>query len=59
MMNRKGIQISGHSVVSINDMPFPVCTLNPKKSKGWTELYFILFLRLNDHPTRRFDFGLR
>ena len=35
-----------------------VCTLYFKKLKGWTKSYFIFFLKLNDHPTRCFNFGL-
>ena len=59
MTSRKGINIVGHYVVSINVMPFNICTLNSKKLKGRTESYFILFLKLNDHQTLYFDFGLR
>ena len=43
MASRKGINISGHYVVSIKAMPFQRCTLNSKKLKGRTESYFILF----------------
>ena len=43
MATRKGINISGHYVVSINAMPFHRCTLNSKKLKGRTDSYFILF----------------
>ena len=59
MATRKSINSSGHYVVSINAMIFHICTLNSKKLKGRTELYVILFLKLNDYPTRCFDFGLR
>ena len=52
MATRKGIQISGLYVVSINAMPFHICALNSKKLKGRTESYIILFLKLYDHPTR-------
>ena len=38
---------------------FHICTSYSKKLKGRTELYVILFLKLNDHPTRCFNFGLR
>ena len=58
MATRKGIHISGHYVVSINAMPFRLCTLNSKKLKGRTEPWLILFLKLNDHPIRCFNFGL-
>ena len=49
LATRKGINISGHYVVSINSIIFHVYTLNSKKMKGRTESYFILFLKLNDH----------
>ena len=58
MATRKGIHISGHYVASINAMPFHICTLNYKKLKGRTESYFIFFLKLDDHLTRCFNFGL-
>ena len=57
MATKKGIQISGHYVVSINAV---ICTWYSNKMKGRTESYFILlFLILNDHPVRCFVFGLR
>ena len=59
MASRKGIHISGHYVVSINAMPFHICTLIFSKMKGRTESYFILASKLNDHPTWCFNFGLR
>ena len=59
MASRMSINISEHYVVSINATPFHICTLNSKKLKGRTESYLPLFLRLNDHQTRRFNFGLR
>ena len=43
MTNRKGIQISGHYVVPINDVHFHIFTLNSKKMKSPTESYCILF----------------
>ena len=46
MVSRKGINISVHYVVSINAMPFHICTLISQKLKRRTELYFILFLKL-------------
>ena len=63
MASRKGIHISRHHVVSINAssyyMYFQICTLNSKKVKGRTESrYFMLFLKLNNHTTRCFNFGL-
>ena len=59
MASRKGINISGHDVVSISAMLFHICTLNSKKLKGRTESYFIMFKKLNDHPTRCFNCELR
>ena len=59
MASRKGININGHYVVSINATPFHIYTLNSNKLKGRVEPYFILCLKLNDHPTRCFNFGLR
>ena len=46
MTTRKGLNISGHYVVSINAMPFIyiICTLNNKKMEGPTQSYFIYFL---------------
>ena len=41
MATRKGINIFGHYVISINAMPF--CTIYSKNMKGRTESYFILF----------------
>ena len=43
MASRKGINISGHYVASINTMHFHIRTLNSKKLKGRPESYFILF----------------
>ena len=43
MVTRKSIDISGHYVVSINAMPFYICTLNTEKMKGWTESYLYCF----------------
>ena len=59
MTTRKGINISGHYIVSTNATSFHICTLNYEKQKGQTESYFIMFLKLNDHPIRCFNFGLR
>ena len=59
MASRKGIIISGQYVVSINAIPFHTYTSNFKKLKGRTESYFVLFLTLNDHQTRCFNFELR
>ena len=56
MATRKGINISGSYVVPHKlywSMSFSyMYTLYSKKLKGWTKLCFILFLKLNDHPTR-------
>ena len=59
MASRNGIDISGHYVVSINAMPFYLCTLKSKELKGRAESYFSLFLKLNGHQIRCFKFGLR
>ena len=59
MVSRKGINISRHYVISVNTMYFHICSLNSKIMKGRAESYFILFLKINDHPTRCFNFGLR
>ena len=60
MATKKGIHISGiygahHKLYAF----FIYCTLISEKSKVWTESYFILFSKLNDHPIRCFNFGLR
>ena len=61
MASRKGINISGHYVVSINATRYAFSYMHFEflKNKGRTERYFILFLTLNDHQTRCFNFGLR
>ena len=59
MVTIKGIKSSGHYVVPINAVPFHICILNSKKIRGRTKSYFVLFLTLNFHQTRRFNFGLR
>ena len=61
MATGKGIHIFENYVVHHKFYTFIiyVCTLYSKKLKGRTEWYFILFLKLNDYPTRCFDFGLR
>ena len=43
MATRKSINNSGHYVVSINSMPFHICNLNSKKTKGRAESYYIYF----------------
>ena len=43
MATKKGIRLSRHYVVSINVMPFYICTWNSKILKGRTEEYFVLF----------------
>ena len=61
MASRTGTNIFGlYYVVSINatGMPFHMCTLNSEKMKSRTESCFILFLKLNDHQIRCFNFGL-
>ena len=59
MATRKGINISGQCIVSINAMPIYKCAFNSKKMKGPTESYFFIYFKLNDHTTRCFNFGLR
>ena len=59
MASRKGINISGLCVVSINALTFYSCTLKSKKLKGRTKSNFLLFMKLNDHQTRCFILGLR
>ena len=63
MATRKGINISGNYAAPHNILPgtcfVHICTLYLKKLKGRTKSYFIFFLKLNDHPTRCFNFGLR
>ena len=59
MVTIKGINKSGHYVVPINAVPFHIFILNSKKFRGRTKSYFVLFLTLNYHRTRRFNFGLR
>ena len=58
-MGRKGINIFGHYVVSINAICLFIYVLCNKKIERWDRIVFILFLKLNDHPTRCFNFGLR
>ena len=57
MATKKGIQFSGHYVISIDTicLSIYICTLYSKKLKGRTKSYFILFLKLNDDPTRCFS----
>ena len=59
MATRKGINISGHYAISINDICLFIYVLCIKKKKDRTESYFILLLKLNDNPIRYFNFGLR
>ena len=59
MANRKSINISGLRYIDKCCIPVHVCTLYSKNMKSGTESYFIvLVLKLNDHPTRCFNFGL-
>ena len=55
------MNISGHYVVPDIDKcyAFSYINYNSKKMKGRTESFIKSFLKLNDHPTRRFNFGLR
>ena len=43
MASRKGIHISGHYVVSINSIPFYICTLDSKNLEGRIESYLYYF----------------
>ena len=52
MATRKGINISGHYIVSINDMPFHVCTLYSKNGKVGQTCILYCFL-----PQRPSDTG--
>ena len=54
MATRKGIHIFGNYVVQHKLYVFFTYILYSR-----TEAYFIMFLRLNDHPARCFSFGLR
>ena len=61
MATRKGINVFGNYAAPhiLNDLfIYLVCTLYFKKLKGRTKSYFTFFLKLNDHPTRCFNFGL-
>ena len=58
MATRKGIHISGHYVVSIK-AAFSYMYSEFKNLKGRTEMYFIMFIKFNDFPTRCLNFGLR
>ena len=59
MASRKGIEISRHHVVLISAMHFRICILNSKKMKIEQNRTLYSFLKLNDHQTRYFNFGLR
>ena len=56
MVTRKGINIFGQYVVSIKAICHFIYVFK-KKMKCRTESCFILFLKLNGHPTRCFNFG--
>ena len=53
MVSRKGINISGHYVVSINAVPsiYQVCTLSSKHLKRRTESYFIAIIFTTQRPS--------
>ena len=53
MATRKGINVSGNYAAP------HIYTLYFKNMKGRTKLCFTFFLKLYDHPTRCFNFGLR
>ena len=52
MATRKGINISGHNVVSINTIWLFIYVLCILKIETFDRIVFytLLFLRLNDHP---------
>ena len=52
MASRKGVKISRHCVVSINAIPNHTYTFTSKELKDRAESYFMLFLKLNNHPIR-------
>ena len=59
MATRKSINVSGNYAAPHHIKCFVhICTLYFKKMKGRTKSYFTFFLKLNDHPTRRFNFVL-
>ena len=58
MATKKGINISGNYAAPHIKCLVHICTLYFKKLKGRTKLYFTFFFKLNDHPTRYFNFGL-
>ena len=58
MATRKGINISGnYAAPHIFKCLVHICTLYLKRLKGRTTSYFTFFLKLEDHPTRSFNFG--
>ena len=58
MPTRKDINISGNYAAPIYYMPCSYMHFVFQKLKGRTKSYFTFFLKLNDHPTRCFNFGL-
>ena len=60
MATGNGINVSGNYAAphTLNALFMYLCTLYLKKLKGRTKSYFTFFLKLNDHPTRCFNFGL-
>ena len=59
MATRKGIYVSGNYAAPhiLNSLfIYVLCILN--KMEGRTKSYFTFFLKLNDHPTRCFSFGM-
>ena len=49
----------GSTLYTLNCMPISYIYFVLKKMKFRTESYFILFLKINHHPTRCYNFGLR
>ena len=60
MATRKGINISGNYAAPhiLHALFIYVLCIYLKKMKDQTKSYFTFFLKLNDHPTRCFNFGL-
>ena len=58
MATRKGIHISGNHAAPHILYALFIYDFYFKNLKGRTKSYFTFFLKLDDHPTRCFNFGL-
>ena len=60
MATGKSINVSRNYAAPhiLNALFIHIFILYLKKLKGWTKSYFTFFLKLNDHPTQCFNFGL-